>query len=74
MSRFLMTDCKNCGEPQVSVNRCEFDCFEEYCDYCFEVLKQCFICRRRGCDEHFDGHICHECMKENIEVKNESEA
>lgn len=69
MSRFLLTDCNQCGEPQIILELCEF-CFDGTCEHCSQnVWKQCPECERQGCPEHFDGMYCHECVKETAESK-----
>lgn len=66
MGRFLMNDCMECGDPQISVNCCEFDCFEGSCDFCYQqVWRQCPECGRTGCKEHFDGMYCRECINDS---------
>jgi len=64
VGRFLMEDCYACGEPQISLEQCEFDCTNGYCaNSCYQNLKQCARCGRVGCDEHFDGMFCNECTR-----------
>jgi len=72
-----MTDCRECGVPQISVWSCDF-CDEGACDFCYqEVWKQCPECSRIGCREHFDGMYCWECVAasklKETEKKNEKE-
>ena len=67
MGRFLTEDCVACGDPQISLEQCEFDCDAGFCESpCWQNQKQCAGCGRVGCKKHFDGMFCHECRgKEN---------
>lgn len=66
MNQFLLTDCCQCGEPEISLNMCEFPgCDKGICDKCYiqDQFKLCPDCSRVGCRDHFDGMYCHECVK-----------
>ena len=81
MANFIHTDCAVCGEPQIGLEPCEFGCGAGFCtdghtysESCWNRQKQCAGCGRTGCDEHFDGMFCHECMKveqDELELQNE---
>ena len=65
MSRCILEDCKECGDPQISLWPCDF-CREECaCDECFrEVWKTCPECGQTGGLKHFDGMYCYDCVNE----------
>jgi hypothetical protein len=68
MGQFITNDCAECGEPQISLEPCEF-CGAGFCtdtntyaDTCWNRQPQCVDCRRKGCRSHFDGMFCLECI------------
>lgn len=69
MGRFLMTDCAECGTPEIGLENCEFGCGAGFCEHCWSQAKQCAGCGYTGCDKHFDGLFCYECMKVEQEVQ-----
>ena len=70
MGQHQMTDCSECGVPQISVWPCDF-CGEGTCDSCYQEWKQCPECSRRGSPEHFDGMYCQECRESVEEVSDD---
>lgn len=59
---FIRIDCAKCGSPEIGLTNCEFGCGKGFCERCFALAKQCAGCGQTGCDEHFDGMFCHECI------------
>lgn len=62
MTSFIRVDCVKCSSPEIGLGNCEFGCGKGFCKGCFEAAKQCAGCGLTGCDEHFDGMFCLECI------------
>jgi len=60
MSRFLMSDCNFCGEPQVSLAQCPV-CGKGYCEEsCYYLATIECVCGERVCIED----CIHKCCSE----------
>lgn len=72
MGRFIMVDCAECGTPEIGLTNCEFSCGAGFCEHCWPQAKQCAGCGQTGCEKHFDGLFCFECIRVEQEEINDA--